>query len=278
MNSSAVSHNQADTASYWVCAAWLPTNHILFQLANVFLLLSYLAPGGHYGLLYLRVCLTMGSFLFALWGYVILCAFDTMLWNAIFTFVNLGLTMLIVKGFLPMKYTPDMDKVYTKLFQPQNVSRDQFLAVLRCDRQILELKPKEHYTVETKTGSDRLTLVLSGSLELSQHRRNLHVVSQLEFLDSLEWFEVCSPQQYHVTMTALEACRLLLWSRSKLKAVISSDPCLRAAFENITGKDVVKKLFAFRASSWSSPKLLDSGTDTSRLQSASKDMNTAMPV
>ncbi|XP_064476213.1 blood vessel epicardial substance-B-like [Ornithodoros turicata] len=266
MNSSAVSHNQTATASYWVCPAWLPTNHIYFQLANVFLFLSYLAPSGLYGLLFLRACLTMGSFFFAFWGYVILCAFDTLLWNAIFTIINLVLTLLIMKGLLPVKYPSDMETVYTELFQPQNVSRQQFLTVLRCDRQILGLKPKENYTVETKTGSDRLTLVLSGSLEVTLQKRTLHVVNQLEFLDSLEWFEVCSPEQYQVTMTAQEACSLLLWSRSKLKATISSDPSLRAAFDNVIGKDVVKKLFSFKATR--SSKVSDSGTDTSKLQTA----------
>lgn len=68
---------------YWIdtgCAQWLPVNHVYFQLANTFLFLSYLAPAGLYGLLYLRLMLAIGCAFFAIWGWIILCAFDTFLW------------------------------------------------------------------------------------------------------------------------------------------------------------------------------------------------------
>lgn len=68
---------------YWIdtgCAEWLPINHVYFQLANTFLFLSYLAPAGLYGLLYLRLMLAIGCAFFAIWGWLILCAIDTLLW------------------------------------------------------------------------------------------------------------------------------------------------------------------------------------------------------
>ena len=64
---------------YFGCDPWLPPNHIYFQLANTCFFLSYLAPSGLYGLLYLRLVLAIGSALFAIWGWLILCAFDTFL-------------------------------------------------------------------------------------------------------------------------------------------------------------------------------------------------------
>lgn len=64
---------------YFGCDPWLPPNHIYFQLANTCFFLSYLAPSGLYGLLYLRMVLAIGSALFAIWGWLILCAFDTFL-------------------------------------------------------------------------------------------------------------------------------------------------------------------------------------------------------
>ena len=64
---------------YFGCDPWLPPNHLYFQLANTCFFLSYLAPAGLYGLLYLRLVLAIGSALFAVWGWLILCAFDTFL-------------------------------------------------------------------------------------------------------------------------------------------------------------------------------------------------------
>lgn len=145
-----------------VCPSWLPTNHLLFQLANIFLFLSYMAPGGIYGLLYLRITLTMGSFFFFIWGYVILCAFDTLVWNAFFTLINLVHVCVLMYILRPIRFAPEVEVIYRELFQPLKVSRQQFLSAVRCVKEIAELKPKENYSVEGKTRADRLTLVLSG--------------------------------------------------------------------------------------------------------------------
>ncbi|CAN8006091.1 unnamed protein product [Ixodes pacificus] len=72
-----------------ICPAWLNTNHHLFQIANLFLRFSYLLQGGPYTLLQTRVVLGLGSSFFALLGYIILCAFDTLVWKALFTLIDL---------------------------------------------------------------------------------------------------------------------------------------------------------------------------------------------
>ena len=41
--------------------AWEPLNHVLFQLANAALLVSYLAPNGIYGILFLHSWLVIGK-------------------------------------------------------------------------------------------------------------------------------------------------------------------------------------------------------------------------
>ena len=59
--------------------------HFLFQLANVFLLLSYLG----YDVLFLRVVLGAGSLCFVLWAvFVLEVALDTALWNTAFLIIN----------------------------------------------------------------------------------------------------------------------------------------------------------------------------------------------
>ncbi|EEC17729.1 hypothetical protein IscW_ISCW012842 [Ixodes scapularis] len=72
-----------------ICPTWLNTDHILFQIANLFLLFSYLLQGGLYTLLQMRVVLDLGSSFFAILGYIILCAFDTLVWKALFTLIDL---------------------------------------------------------------------------------------------------------------------------------------------------------------------------------------------
>lgn len=97
--------------SYMCEGHWLPVNHMYFQLANVFLFLSYLAPNGIYGILYLRVTLCIGCFFFALWGWVILCAFDTFLWNAVFVVINLVHVLIISYTLRPVRFSAELEQV-----------------------------------------------------------------------------------------------------------------------------------------------------------------------
>ncbi|XP_075552400.1 popeye domain-containing protein 1-like [Dermacentor variabilis] len=249
-----------------VCPTWLPTNHILFQLANIFLFLSYMAPAGLYGLLYLRVCLTIGSFFFALWGYVILCAFDTMVWNAFFTAINLVHVCVLMYVLRPVRLAPHMEVVYQELFQPLKVSRQQFQAAACCIKTVKDVDPQQTYAVERVTRADCLTLVLSGRFLVSHKGRPLQIVDRLEFLDSPEWFGVGSSggDNFQVTMTAMERCRVVVWNRDKLKLTISGDTFLQAVFDNVVGKDVVRKLL-FVTESTQNNQHAENASETTKL-------------
>ncbi|XP_042862155.1 popeye domain-containing protein 3-like isoform X3 [Penaeus japonicus] len=231
-----------DYGEFGVCSDWLPINHIYFQLANIFLFLSYLAPNGIYGILYLRITLTIGCMFFALWGWVILCAFDTFLWNAIFVLINLVHVVVICYYLRPVRFTPELEQVYRSLFQPLKVSRHQFKRVINCMKLIRYVKFQEIYAQEKITRVDSLSLVLSGRLVISQNGRALHIVSQHQFLDSPEWFGVSTDEFFQVSATAIEDSRVLIWHRDKLKLTIMGDQFLQAVFDHILGRDVVKKL------------------------------------
>ncbi|XP_047468993.1 popeye domain-containing protein 3-like isoform X3 [Penaeus chinensis] len=231
-----------DYGEFGVCSDWLPINHIYFQLANIFLFLSYLAPNGIYGILYLRITLTIGCMFFALWGWVILCAFDTFLWNAIFVLINLVHVIVICYYLRPVRFTPELEQVYRSLFQPLKVSRHQFKRVINCMKLIRYVKFQEIYAQEKITRVDSLSLVLSGRLVISQNGRALHIVSQHQFLDSPEWFGVSTDEFFQVSATAIEDSRVLIWHRDKLKLTIMGDQFLQAVFDHILGRDVVKKL------------------------------------
>ena len=108
-----VSSTPAFQGDYICDGHWLPVNHLYFQLANIFLFLSYLAPNGIYGILYLRITLCIGCFFFALWGYLILCALDTLLWNAAFVLINLVHTVIIAYRLRPVRFSNELEQVST---------------------------------------------------------------------------------------------------------------------------------------------------------------------
>lgn len=141
---------------------WIPVNHIVFQIANIFFFLSYLAPPGIHGLLFMRICLMLASLFLALWGGIIICAFDTLVWNLIFTFVNFVQVGVILYILRPVRFRIELECVYGELFKPLRVSRHQFKKTVKCMREICVLKPREAFCIEKVTRADRLTLVLSG--------------------------------------------------------------------------------------------------------------------
>lgn len=94
-----------------VCLKWEPVNHIYFQLANTFFFLSYLAPNGMYGILYLRCTLLIGCAFFALWGWAVLCSFDAFLWNATFVAINFVQVCIILYHLRPVKFTKEVEEV-----------------------------------------------------------------------------------------------------------------------------------------------------------------------
>ncbi|XP_039289508.1 popeye domain-containing protein 3 isoform X2 [Nilaparvata lugens] len=224
------------------CTQWTQVNHVYFQLANTFFFLSYLAPNGLYGILYLRCTLLVGCAFFALWGWTVLCSFDAFLWNANFVAINFIHVCVLLYRLRPIKFTREVEEVYQALFRPLKVTRHQFKKVLDCMKMIRQLKYQEVYAQEKVTKVDSLSLVLSGKLVVSQNGRALHIVFPHQFLDSPEWFGVSTDEYFQVSVTAMEESRILLWHRDKLKLSIITDQFLQAVFDHILGRDVVKKL------------------------------------
>ncbi|XP_014298988.1 popeye domain-containing protein 3 isoform X1 [Microplitis demolitor] len=217
-------------------------NHIYFQLANAFFLLSHLAPSGIHGVLYLRCTLLIGCAFLALWGWTIVCWLDAAMWNGLFVAINFVHVCTLLYRLRPIKFSREVEEVYAAVFQPLRVSRHQFKKVLNCMKAIKPLKYQEVYAQEKSTKVDSLSLVLSGKLVVSQNGRALHIVFPHQFLDSPEWFGVSTDEYFQVSITAMEDSRILLWHRDKLKLSIMTDQFLQAVFDHILGRDVVKKL------------------------------------
>jgi hypothetical protein len=114
-------HNEPHNVSFLpalfvsYCAEWKPVNHVYFQLANTFFFLSYLAPNGMYGILYLRCTLLVGCAFFALWGWAVLCCFDAFLWNATFVGINFIHVCILLYYLRPVKFTREVEEVSSVL-------------------------------------------------------------------------------------------------------------------------------------------------------------------
>lgn len=98
------------------CAKWGPANHLYFQMANTFFFLSYLAPNGTYGILYLRCTLLVGCALYALWGWTVLCSLDAFLWNANFVAINFIHVCVLLYYLRPVKFTREIEEVRACIF------------------------------------------------------------------------------------------------------------------------------------------------------------------
>ena len=88
-------------------------SHWLYQLANAFLLLSYISPN----LLALRLLLAAGCVCFALWGvFVLAISVDTLVWNAFFAVVNLTQAGILIYHRRPIQLDPQLEAVYQHFF------------------------------------------------------------------------------------------------------------------------------------------------------------------
>lgn len=224
------------------CLLWQRPHHLYFQLGNAFFFMAFLAPHGPFGMLWLRSVMVIGCILMAMYGWLIECTPDVVLWAGLFLGVNLIYLIVLLCRLRPVRFEKEIEAVYESLFKPLRVSRHQFRKILNCMKLIRALKYQEVYAQEKVTKVDSLSLVLSGKLVVSQNQRALHIVFPHQFLDSPEWFGVSTDDYFQVSIMAMEESRVLIWHRDKLKLSIMAEPFLQSVFDHILGRDVVKKL------------------------------------
>lgn len=94
-----------------ICEHWDDLNHIYFQIANIFFFLSYLAPNGLYGMLYLRSSLMVGCIFFALWSWSVKCYLDALVWNLTFVFINFVYICSSLFYMRPYKFQKEIEEV-----------------------------------------------------------------------------------------------------------------------------------------------------------------------
>lgn len=110
-NSSSPPNIYSSIFSTKFCEQWDDLNHIYFQIANIFFFLSYLAPNGPYGMLYLRSSLMVGCIFFALWSWAVKCYLDALVWNLTFVFINFVYICSSLFYMSPYKFQKEIEEV-----------------------------------------------------------------------------------------------------------------------------------------------------------------------
>lgn len=88
-----------------------PTNHVYFQIGNGLLLLAFLAPNNLAGLVWLRSVLTIGCVLIIMWGWLIECSIDIMLWFGLFLLINAFHAIVLLFRLRPVKFDKEIEAV-----------------------------------------------------------------------------------------------------------------------------------------------------------------------
>ena len=164
-------------------ATLLPINHWLFQCANFFLFLSYIATG----LIQLRLTIMCASLFFMLWGLLILnTSLDTVLWNLGFFVCNAYMVTRLIYSRRPIAFDQAYhEEIYTRLFRSVGVSRLNFRELVN---QGLHRRLTSGSTVyEEGNEAHNLTLLLKGVVRIERRGQPINFVAPYEFLESPEW-------------------------------------------------------------------------------------------
>ncbi|XP_003740241.1 blood vessel epicardial substance-like [Galendromus occidentalis] len=219
-------------------AGWLPTNHLLFHFANVCLFLSYCVPPGLKGLLFLRIVLFFACLFFALWGWLVLCALDTFMWNAIFTIMNLVQSYLAYNMIPKTTRLPKaVENLYSKLLEPLRISRQEFEFVYNAAREVMYLESGQVFDVNHL--GDNISLVIRGRLGiLSRDGKPITEYFQFEFVDPAKCFGREVDQNVEFTAIDTETV-VLIWRRPDLQNVFRRDPHLKMVFDCLAARQLL---------------------------------------
>ncbi|GIY80684.1 popeye domain-containing protein 3 [Caerostris darwini] len=221
--------------------------HALYHLANICYIVSYLAPRGKRGLLFMHSLLILGFFLFAMWAWNIVCSPNIFSWNFFFVLLNLGQVLQILYSMRKVKLPLELEDIYRILFQPLQVSRLSFQKLVSPEcAQMLNLHPGEAYAMQGLTRTDRLGLLIKGKANVISGQHFLHQIQANEFLDSPEFESSRSgvEEKFKVSIIATTPCRAVVWQRQSLEYLLIKETHLSNILALLLSTDITKKLYS----------------------------------
>ncbi|XP_006522502.1 popeye domain-containing protein 2 isoform X2 [Mus musculus] len=243
-----------------VCRSWKPdVEGAVYHLANCFLLMGFMAGSGVYGCFYLFGILGPGYLCCVLWGWFDACGLDIVLWNVLLTVACLLQLAQLVYRVRVNTLPEEFNLLYRTLCLPLQVPLQVYKEIVHCcHEQVLTLATEQTYAVEGETPINRLSLLLSGRVRVSQDGQFLHYIFPYQFMDSPEWeslhpseegtFQVIrSPEAAQspatVTLTAETECSYISWPRKNLYLLLNRERYISRLFSALLGYDISEKLY-----------------------------------
>ncbi|KZS16290.1 Popeye domain-containing protein 3 [Daphnia magna] len=229
------------------CENWREPQHILFQLAYGCFFISCLAPDHSVGIVIMHAALLLGGLLYSTWAWNMLCAPDIFSWTFGFVFLNFCQLMYDLYRIRPVRLDPEVEALFALLFQPLGISRMTFKKLVGQEyAEISTLYPGDFYALQNLTRIDRLSIMLSGKVQVVSDGTILHTIDANEFLDSPEFesSRASIEDKFRVSIVATGTCRYISWQRSILEYLFVKETTLANVFGVLVARDVINKVFS----------------------------------
>ncbi|XP_053420563.1 popeye domain-containing protein 2 isoform X2 [Nycticebus coucang] len=229
------------------CISWKwDVEGAFYHLANCILLLGFMGGSGVYGCFYLFGFLGTGYLCYVLWGWFNACGLDIVIWS--FLLVVACLLQLAHLGYRLREdtLTEEFDLLYKTLCLPLQVPLQTYKDIVHCCKeQVLTLATEQTYAVEGETPINRLSLLLSGRVRVSQDGQFLHYIFPYQFMDSPEWESLHPSEEgvFQVTLTAETSCSYISWPRKSLHLLLTKERYISCLFSALLGYDISEKLY-----------------------------------
>lgn len=230
-----------------MCISWKPDMEgAVYHLASCILLLGFMGGSGVYGCFYLFGFLGTGYLCCALWGWFHACGLDIVLWSFLLAMACVLQLAYLVYRLREDTLPEEFNLLYKTLWVPLQVPLQTYKEIVHCcDEQVLTLATEQTYAVEGETPINRLSLLLSGRVRVSQDGQFLHYIFPYQFLDSPEW-ESLQPSEegvFQVTLTAETECSYISWPRKSLHLLLTKERYISRLFSALLGYDISEKLY-----------------------------------
>lgn len=232
------------------------------QLSIALLTLACLLPHTRKHSALMSRAVLVGAWLVAvLWGGIILCSSDTLVWSATFVAIN---TIFAARSLCLLHSVhmggQRLGELHRRVLRPLGVGSAQLQLLVQTGvRQ--RLSSGQHFAVEHRTAlPHQLSVLLTGRMEVSSGETHLHFISPCQFINSLEWdlqnqdysdtnlFKSGSKTAnisgaYQVNIVAVEDCVYLSFDTGKLEAIMEHNSRLYSILRVAVGRDITQKVY-----------------------------------
>ncbi|XP_003795140.1 popeye domain-containing protein 2 isoform X2 [Otolemur garnettii] len=229
------------------CISWKwDMEGAFYHLANCILLLGFMGGSGVYGCFYLFGFLGTGYLCCVLWGWFNACGLDIVIWSVLLAVACLLQLAHLVYRLREDTLTEEFNLLYKTLCLPLQVPLQTYKDIVHCcEEQVLTLATEQTYAVEGETPINRLSLLLSGRVRVSQDGQFLHYIFPYQFMDSPEWESLHPSEEgvFQVTLTAETSCSYISWPRKSLHLLLTKERYISCLFSALLGYDISEKLY-----------------------------------